>query len=92
MCVYVCVCVCSVDNLELPDVEKADSNSHIWKHQETLWRAVFEIIRVEMLSPILSPRMWTPHHAQSAARTVREQKRHPHKQKRPEITTVQSLQ
>ena len=46
------------------------------------------IIHPETRSPILSPRSSAAQQAQSAARTVRGQKRHPHKQKWPEITTV----
>lgn len=38
--------------------------------------------------PYLIRRTWFTHHAQSVACTVRGQKRHPHKQKWPEITTV----
>lgn len=47
-----------------------------------------EIIHPEMLSPILSHRTSAAQHTQSADRTFRRQKRHPHKQKWPEITTV----
>lgn len=88
-----CVCVQCRHNLKLSNVGKADSDRRdsitvICLSTGDFMERIPEIIHPEMLSPILSHRTSAAQHTQSADRTFRRQKRHPHKQKWPEITTV----